>query len=122
MNLAHDVEKKKAEPKTPHFLTINQDIVGRFQKAIHWRHSWCQSPAKASGVAARLVPASINAATAITGLTVHLTVYPRTTRNYMVDFIFILLVSRVVFQGEFAEYWTGKNKLSWSRYEIPPFK
>jgi hypothetical protein len=25
--LAQDVEKKKAEPKTPHFLSLNQDIV-----------------------------------------------------------------------------------------------
>jgi hypothetical protein len=27
MNLAQDVEKKKAEPKTPHFFRLNQDIV-----------------------------------------------------------------------------------------------
>jgi hypothetical protein len=27
--LAQDVEKKKAEPKTPHFLSLNQDIVAR---------------------------------------------------------------------------------------------
>jgi len=26
-NSAQDVEKKKAEPKTPHFLSLNQDIV-----------------------------------------------------------------------------------------------
>ena len=32
-NLAQDVEKKKAEPKTPLFLSVNQDIVGRSQKA-----------------------------------------------------------------------------------------
>jgi hypothetical protein len=25
---AQDLEKKKAEPKTPHFLSLNQDIVG----------------------------------------------------------------------------------------------
>ncbi len=25
--LAQDFEKKKAEPKTPHFLSLNQDIV-----------------------------------------------------------------------------------------------
>ena len=25
--VSQDVEKKKAEPRTPHFLTINQDIV-----------------------------------------------------------------------------------------------
>jgi len=24
---AQDVEKKKAEPKTPHFLSLNQDLV-----------------------------------------------------------------------------------------------
>jgi hypothetical protein len=24
---AQDVEKKKAEPRTPHFLSLNQDIV-----------------------------------------------------------------------------------------------
>ena len=24
---AQDIEKKKAEPKTPHFLSLNQDIV-----------------------------------------------------------------------------------------------
>ena len=29
---AHDVEKKKAEPRTPHFLSVNQDIVDRSQK------------------------------------------------------------------------------------------
>jgi hypothetical protein len=27
-----DVEKKKAEPKTPHCLSLNQDIVAWFQK------------------------------------------------------------------------------------------
>ena len=27
-----DVEKKKAEPKTPHFLSLNQDIVFWSQK------------------------------------------------------------------------------------------
>jgi len=26
-NLAQDIEKKKAEPKTPHFFGSNQDIV-----------------------------------------------------------------------------------------------
>jgi len=26
-NLAQDIEKKKAEPKTPHFFSLNQDIV-----------------------------------------------------------------------------------------------
>jgi len=26
-NLVQDFEKKKAEPKTPHFLSLNQDIV-----------------------------------------------------------------------------------------------
>ena len=26
-NLAQDVEKKRAERKTPHFLSLNQDIV-----------------------------------------------------------------------------------------------
>jgi hypothetical protein len=30
--LAQDVEKKKAEPKTPHFLSLNQDIVARSQE------------------------------------------------------------------------------------------
>ena len=30
---AQDVEKKKAEPKTPHFLSLNQDIVARSQEA-----------------------------------------------------------------------------------------
>jgi hypothetical protein len=25
--LAQDMEKKRAEPKTPHFLSLNQDIV-----------------------------------------------------------------------------------------------
>ena len=29
---APDVEKKKAEPKTPHFLSLNQDIVAWSQK------------------------------------------------------------------------------------------
>jgi hypothetical protein len=28
---AQDVEKKKAEPKTPHFLGLNQDIVASSQ-------------------------------------------------------------------------------------------
>jgi len=32
-NLAQDVGKKKAEPKTPHFLSLNQDIVAWSQKA-----------------------------------------------------------------------------------------
>ena len=26
-NLTQDIEKKKAEPKTPHILSLNQDIV-----------------------------------------------------------------------------------------------
>ena len=26
-NLAQDIEKKKAEPRTPHFLSLNQDAV-----------------------------------------------------------------------------------------------
>jgi len=30
---AQDVEKKNAEPKTPHFLSVNQDILARSQKA-----------------------------------------------------------------------------------------
>jgi hypothetical protein len=30
--LAQDVEKKKAELKTPHFLSLNQDIVAWSQK------------------------------------------------------------------------------------------
>ncbi len=30
--LAQDVEKKKAEPKTPHFLSLNQDIVAGSQE------------------------------------------------------------------------------------------
>jgi hypothetical protein len=29
---AQDVEKKKAEQKTPHFLSVNQDIVAWFQE------------------------------------------------------------------------------------------
>jgi len=29
---AQDVEKKKAEPKTPHFLSLNQDIVAWSQE------------------------------------------------------------------------------------------
>jgi hypothetical protein len=29
---AQDVEKKKAEPKTPHFLSSNQDIVAWSQE------------------------------------------------------------------------------------------
>ena len=29
---AQDVEKKKAEPKTRHFLSLNQDIVALSQK------------------------------------------------------------------------------------------
>jgi hypothetical protein len=28
---AQDFEKKKAEPKTPHFISLNQDIVTRSQ-------------------------------------------------------------------------------------------
>jgi hypothetical protein len=32
-NLAQDLEKKKAEPRTPHFLSLNQDIVARPQEA-----------------------------------------------------------------------------------------
>jgi hypothetical protein len=31
-NLAQDIEKKKAEQKTPHFLGINQDIVAWSQE------------------------------------------------------------------------------------------
>ena len=30
---AQDVEKKKAEPRTPHFLSLNQDIVAWSQEA-----------------------------------------------------------------------------------------
>jgi hypothetical protein len=30
---AQDFEKKKAEPKTPHFLSLTQDIVARPQEA-----------------------------------------------------------------------------------------
>jgi len=30
--LAQDLEKKKAEPKTPHFLSLNQDIVASSQE------------------------------------------------------------------------------------------
>jgi hypothetical protein len=29
---AQDVEKKKAEPRTPHFLSLNQDIVALSQE------------------------------------------------------------------------------------------
>ncbi len=31
-NSAQDVEKKKAEPRTPHFLSLNQDIVAWSQE------------------------------------------------------------------------------------------
>ena len=31
-NLAQDVEKKKTEPKTPHFFRLNRDIVAGAQK------------------------------------------------------------------------------------------
>ena len=31
-NFAQDVEKKKAEPVTPHFLGLNQDMVAWFQE------------------------------------------------------------------------------------------
>jgi len=31
-NLAQDVEKKKAEPKAPHFFSLNQDIVAWSQE------------------------------------------------------------------------------------------
>jgi hypothetical protein len=31
-NLPQDIEKKKAESMTPHFLNLNQDIVGWSQK------------------------------------------------------------------------------------------
>jgi hypothetical protein len=30
--LAQDLEEKKAEPATPHFLSLNQDIVARSQE------------------------------------------------------------------------------------------
>ena len=30
--LAQDVEKKEAEPRTPHFLSLNQDIVALSQE------------------------------------------------------------------------------------------
>jgi hypothetical protein len=30
---AQDIEKKKAEPKTPHFLSLKQDIVAWSQEA-----------------------------------------------------------------------------------------
>ena len=30
--VAQDLEKKKGEPKTPHFLSLNQDIVAGSQK------------------------------------------------------------------------------------------
>ena len=33
LTLAQNVEKKKAEPKTSHFLSLNQDIVARSQWA-----------------------------------------------------------------------------------------
>jgi hypothetical protein len=33
LNLAQDIEKKKAEPRTPHFLSLNQDIVAWSQEA-----------------------------------------------------------------------------------------
>ena len=39
---APDVEKKKAEPKTPHFLSLNQDIVAWSQKqkcGLKYSHS-----------------------------------------------------------------------------------
>jgi hypothetical protein len=32
LTLAQYVEKKKAEPKTPHFLSLNQDIVAGSQE------------------------------------------------------------------------------------------
>jgi hypothetical protein len=32
-NLARDVEKKQVEPRPPHFLSLNQDIVARSQWA-----------------------------------------------------------------------------------------
>ncbi len=31
-NLAQDIEKEKTEPRTPHFLSLNQDIVARSQE------------------------------------------------------------------------------------------
>ena len=31
-NLAQNIEKKKAEPRTPHFLSLNHDIVARSQE------------------------------------------------------------------------------------------
>jgi len=33
---AQDLEKKKAEPTTPHFLSLNQDIVAWSQMAKVW--------------------------------------------------------------------------------------
>jgi len=30
--VAQDIEKKKAEPRTPHFFSLNQDIVARPQE------------------------------------------------------------------------------------------
>jgi hypothetical protein len=36
LTLAQDVEKKKAEPGTPHLFSLNQDIVAWSQKA-KWR-------------------------------------------------------------------------------------
>jgi hypothetical protein len=35
-NLAQNLEEKKAEPGTPHSLSLNQDIVARSQEA-KWR-------------------------------------------------------------------------------------
>ena len=39
---AHDVEKKKAEPRTPHFLSSNQDIVAWSQEE-KWGLKYSQS-------------------------------------------------------------------------------
>jgi hypothetical protein len=35
-NSAQDVEKKKAEPKTPHFLSLNPRYCGHFSKRKVW--------------------------------------------------------------------------------------
>jgi hypothetical protein len=36
LNLAQDIEKKKEEPGTPHFFSLNQDIVAWSEVAKVW--------------------------------------------------------------------------------------
>ena len=49
-NSALDIEKKKAEPKTPHFLSLNQDIVASPQDEKCGLKYFIHNPGAQSGL------------------------------------------------------------------------